>query len=305
MAALAAKGATAEGIDINRQAVARLRARLPRGASVRVGDARSVAGLTRFLRGTDFVFHLAADPDVRHSTAHPLEHFDRNARGTLDVLEAMRRTDVRRIVFPSTSTVYGDATVVPTPESYSPLRPISVYGASKLAAEALLSGYASTYGFDAVALRFANVVGPGATHGIIVDLVEKLKRDPSRLEVLGDGKQRKSYIYIDDLLAGALLAAEKAQRGFEAYNIGSTDTVIVDEVARAVIRAMGLRGTAIVHKPAPGGRGWAGDVKTMQLSIRKLRRLGWRPRLTSREAVERTARAVAVERAERDPPPAA
>jgi UDP-glucose 4-epimerase len=302
---LATAGSRVEGVDLDLMAVARLAPTMPPGAALRVADARSPAALARLLRDKQFAFHLAADPDVRNSTAHPFEHFDRNARGTLEVLEAMRKADCPRIVLPSTSTVYGDARVVPTPEDYSPLRPISVYGASKLAAEALLSGYSSTYGMDAVVLRFANVVGPGSTHGVIVDLVEKLKRDPRRLEVLGDGKQRKSYVHIDDLIAGILTAAARAPRGFSVYNIGSKDTVVVDEVARAVLRAMGLRGTAIVHRPAPGGAGWVGDVKVMQLSIRKLKKLGWRPHYTSRQAVELTARAVAAERAGRPPAPAA
>jgi UDP-glucose 4-epimerase len=294
--ALAKKGAHVKGIDFNRKAVEDLRRGMPRGVALRVADVRDPSTLRGLLRGCHLVFHLAADPDVRNSTAHPFEHFEQNALGTLTVLEAMRAAKCRKIVFPSTSTVYGDATVVPTPEGYHPLTPISVYGASKLAGEALLSSYCAAFGFDAVALRFANVVGPGATHGIIVDLVEKLKRNPGRLEVLGDGRQRKSYVYIDDLIAGTIVAATRAPRGFQVYNIGSHDTLLVDHIAKAVIRAMGLRGVKIVHKAAPGGRGWKGDVKVMHLDLDRIRALGFRPRSSSREAVERTARAVVAER---------
>jgi UDP-glucose 4-epimerase len=129
-----------------------------------------------------------------------------------------------------------------------------------------------------------------------VDLVEKLKRDPERLEVLGDGRQRKSYVHSDDIVAGTLIAASKAPKGFSTYNIGSKDTLVVDDIARAVIRAMGLKGVSIIHKPAPGGRGWTGDVKIMQLSLAKIRRLGFSPRFSSKQAVEATARAVARER---------
>ena len=299
--ALLARGAMFRGADVNAAALARLRRGLPSGARGRLvaADIRKDAALNRLLPGADTVYHMAADPDVRNSTARPFEHFDQNVMGTLGLLEAMRKRDVGRIVFPSTSTVYGDAKVVPTPESYAPLAPISVYGASKLACESLLSSYAATYGFDAVALRFANVVGPGSTHGVIVDLVEKLKRDSKRLEVLGDGKQRKSYVHIDDLISGSLTAASRAPRGFQLYNVGSADTLVVDDVARAVIRAMGLKGVKIVHKPAPGGRGWVGDVKVMQLHIGRLRALGWKPRLPSREAVLRTARSVVGERVRR------
>lgn len=297
--ALVRKGASVRGADLNREAILRLGPTVPRPAEawLLAGDTRRDDTLRSLLDGARTVFHLAADPDVRNSTLHPLEHFDLNVMGTLAVLEAMRKRDVRRIVFPSTSTVYGDAKTVPTPEDYSPLRPISVYGASKLACESLLSSYAASYGFDVVVLRFANVVGPGATHGVIPDLVEKLRRDPNRLEVLGDGRQRKSYIYMDDLIEGTLIAAAKAPKGATVYNVGSADTLVVDYIARAVIRAMGLKRTKIVHKPAPGGRGWAGDVKVMQLKIAKLRKLGFRPRYSSRRAVDLSAAAVVAERA--------
>lgn len=294
---LATKGARTDGFDINRQAVASLRKHLPRGATLHVADVLGGRKFKASLRGVKVLFHLAADPDVRNSTAHPLEHFEANAVGTLRVAEAARQADVSRIVFPSTSTVYGDASQIPTPEAYTPLRPISVYGASKLAGESVLASYAATYGIDAVALRFANVVGPGATHGVIVDLVEKLKRDPTRLEVLGDGRQRKSYVHIDDLVDATLLATRRAPRGFQVYNIGSKDTVVVDEVARAVMEAMGLEGAKVVHKPAAGGRGWVGDVKVMHLDIKRISKLGFAPKYTSREAVRETARAVAAERA--------
>ncbi len=296
---LVRNGAGVHGLDLNGPALREFSASLGDRRQVALlskGDAGDPRALRALLVGAEMVFHLAADPDVRNSSKHPYEHFDQNVMGTLRVLEGMRKNDVRRIVFPSTSTVYGDAKIVPTPEDFSPLRPISVYGASKLACEGLLASYAGSYGFDAVALRFANVVGPGATHGVIVDLVEKLKRDPRRLEVLGDGKQRKSYVHVDDIVAGTLAAASKAPRGFSVYNVGSNDTMLVDGIAGAVIKAMRLPNVQIVHKPAPGGRGWAGDVKVMQLSIAKLRRLGFRPKYSSRAAVEATARAVAAER---------
>ncbi len=298
--ALFRKAADVHGIDIDAGGVRALRASVGDRKEVALfkkGDVTRPHDLDYLLAGADVVFHLAADPDVRNSTQHPYAHFQQNVMTTLSVLEGMRRNDVEQIVFPSTSTVYGDAVKVPTPEDFAPLHPISIYGASKLACEGLLSSFCASYGMDAVALRFANVVGPGATHGVIVDLVEKLKRDPKRLEVLGDGKQRKSYIHIDDLVAGTLTAGAKAPKGFSVYNVGSNDTMLVDGIAKAVIRAMGLRNVNIVHKPAPGGRGWAGDVKVMQLSIARLKKLGFRPEYSSIEAVEATARAVAAERA--------
>jgi UDP-glucose 4-epimerase len=300
MRGLAARKARVRGADLNasavRAAASALRGQVRPGA-LAAGNCTDPRVLARLLRGADSVFHMAADPDVRNSTKHPLRHFDMNVMGTLAVLEAARKHDVAQVVFPSTSTVYGDAKVVPTPEDFHPLHPISVYGASKLACEGLLSSFCASYGIDAVALRFANVVGPGATHGVIVDLVDKLMRDPRRLEVLGDGRQRKSYVHIDDVVEGTLIAAARAPRGFAVYNVGSSDTLLVDRIAHEVIEAMGLAGVKIVHKPAPGGRGWVGDVKVMQLSIAKLRRLGFRPRFRSKAAVAATARAVAAERA--------
>lgn len=292
--ALEARGARVRGVDLDARAARALRSSVE--GTVFAGDCRKPAVLAKLLKGSDIVFHMAADPDVRNSTNHPVAHFDQNVMGTLALLEAMRQHDVNAIVFPSTSTVYGDGVKVPTPEDFSPLNPISVYGASKLACEGLLSSFCASYGMDAVALRFANVVGPGATHGVIVDLVEKLKRDPKRLEVLGDGTQRKSYIHIDDLIAGTLIAAKGAPSGFSVYNVGSRDTMLVDGIAGAVIRAMGLHNVKVVHKPAPGGRGWPGDVKVMHLNIDKLAKLGFRPKFPSIAAVEETARAVAAER---------
>ncbi|MEZ0346308.1 MAG: NAD-dependent epimerase/dehydratase family protein [Infirmifilum sp.] len=243
-----------------------------------------------FKEEVDTVFHFAANPEVR--IGDPREHFENNIQATYHLLETMRKKDVRDIVFASTSTVYGDASILPTPEDYSPMKPISLYGASKLACESLLSSYAYTYGFKAVALRYANVVGPRAKRGVVKDFVSKLIANPLELEILGDGTQRKSYVWIEDAVEGTLIAWEKTDRGFEAYNVGSEDSITVLEVADIVVRVLGLKGvTYRLTGGVDGGRGWVGDVKYMHLKIDKLRSLGWRPKFGSREAVKMAAEA--------------
>lgn len=203
----------------------------------------------------------------------------------------MRKKDIRDIVFASSSTVYGDAEQLPTPEDYGPLKPISVYGASKLACEALLSSYSHTYGFKSIALRYANVVGPRHSRGVIYDFVRKLRANPRRLEILGDGTQTKSYIWIEDAVEATLLAWEKTPEGFEVYNVGSEDAISVREIANIVVEEMGLKNVEYIFTGGvAGGRGWVGDVKYMHLDIAKLRKLGWEPKYSSAEAVRLAAR---------------
>jgi UDP-glucose 4-epimerase len=256
------------------------------------GDCGNDALLDRLLPGMDAVWHLAANPEVRTGATDPAGHYEANVGLTFRVLEGMRRHDVRRLVFTSTSTVYGNATVVPTPEDYGPLHPISVYGACKLAGEALISAYAGTFGFDALLFRFANVVGPRSTHGVVVDFVRKLKADPKRLEILGDGRQTKSYVSVEDTVEGMMQAVLKAPRGAQAYNIGSRDAISVVELADAVAKEMGV---APMHHFTGGtkdGAGWTGDVKRMGLDTSRLEALGWKPRHSSSEAVRIAARSL-------------
>ena len=253
------------------------------------GDVRSRETLRSVLRGVDAVFHLAANPEVR--VGDPREHFEHNIKATFTLLEAMREAGVRDIVFASSSTVYGEARILPTPEDYGPLKPISVYGASKLACEALISSYTHTYDFRGVALRYANVVGPRSRRGVVYDFVRKLLANPRRLEVLGDGTQTKSYIWVSDAISATLLAWERMGEGFEAYNVGSVDAIPVSRIARIVVEEAGLEDVEITFTGGvKGGRGWIGDVKYMHLSIEKLEKLGWRPEYNSEEAVRRAAR---------------
>lgn len=257
--------------------------------AVQRGDILRLDDVRRAAAGCEAVFHLAANPDVRSTSAAPSEAFRLNVEATHDLLEVLRETKPRSIVFTSTSTVYGEPRQVPTPETFGPLEPISTYGATKLAGEALLAAHAHSTHQRVTVLRLANVTGPGTTHGVTYDLVQKLRRDPARLEILGDGRQRKSYVHIDDAVEG-MLAAWKAQgKEFDVLNLGSADAIDVREVADIVCAALGLKGVEYAFKPSAGGRGWPGDVKVMQLDIAKLRGLGWQPRHGSAGAIRAAA----------------
>jgi UDP-glucose 4-epimerase len=264
------------------------------------GDCGDAATLNLLLRsGIDSVWHLAANPDVRSGESDPEAHYDQNVRVTYVLLEAMRRAGVRHLVFTSTSTVYGKASVIPTPESYGPLLPISVYGACKLACEALIASYAGTFGMQALMFRFANVVGPRSTHGVIFDFVRKLKADPKTLEILGDGKQTKSYVSVQDTVDAMVHAVRhtppEPAGGCHPYNIGSQDAIPVTLVAEVVAQCLRLHPQYAFTGGTPDGAGWKGDVKRMGLDVTALSQLGsgWRPKHSSEEAVRLTARSLA------------
>ncbi len=254
------------------------------------GDLRDRELIDLVLRDVDVVFHMAANPEVRIYLSPPSSHFDNNIVATYNLLEGIRRSgSVEKLVFASSSTVYGDPSVIPTPED-ADLKPISVYGASKLACESLIRAYSLTYGFKAVSLRYANIIGSRLRHGVIYDFIMKLKRDPSVLEVLGDGTQEKSYLYIDDAIDATMVIAEKMGSGYMDINVSNDDWIKVSEIAAIVSRVMGVN-PKIIYRPATSdGRGWVGDVKKMLLSNKRLKSYGWRPRYTSREAVERAAK---------------
>ncbi|KXA89800.1 UDP-glucose 4-epimerase [candidate division MSBL1 archaeon SCGC-AAA259B11] len=236
--------------------------------------------LEEVVEGKDIVFHMAANPEVRNKD--PEAHIDQNFMTTYRLLEAMRETGVKRMVFASSSTVYGEAEI-PTTEEH-PTFPISLYGAAKLASESLISSYCHTFGFDAWVYRFANVIGPRLRHGVIYDFIKKLRKDPEELTILGNGEQRKSYIYIDDCIDALLKGLESASE-FNVFNIGTEDQVNVTRIAEIVSGEMGLNPE---FKYTGGERGWKGDVPVMLLSSEKLRELGWSPELGSEESVRKT-----------------
>ena len=254
------------------------------GVEVIVGDLKNPQDARRAVRGADAVFHLAANPEVRVSTTSPDMHFNENVVATFNLLEAMRKSGVAQLVFASSSSVYGEPDEIPVDES-APLRPVSVYGASKAACEHMIHAYARLYGLKAVALRYANVVGPRLRHGVVYDFVVKLARNPRELEILGDGRQVRSFIHIDDAVEATLLAWKKTDDAYAVYNVASEDWITIDEVADQVIEAMGLANVRKVYKPVLHGVGWPGDVKRIALRIDRLKALGFRPRLGSRDAV--------------------
>jgi UDP-glucose 4-epimerase len=247
------------------------------------GWQSSLAGATR-------VFHLAADPDVRQSAISPDSQIRNNILGTYRVLEAMRTGGVREIAFTSTSTVYGEATVIPTPEDYTPLEPVSVYGASKLACEALISSYSHSFGMKAWVYRFANIIGARSGHGVITDFIRKLRADPKVLEILGDGRQSKSYLEVGECVRAMLYAVDHAPDQFNVFNIGSGDWVDVRRIADIVVEEMGIAG--VKYRFTGGDRGWVGDVPRMQLSVDRIRALGWTPEIGSAESVRSAVRAM-------------
>ncbi len=252
-------------------------------------------GWVQEFRGADIVYHFAANPEVRVSMINPRVHFDENVLVTFNVLEACRVNDVRELVFASSSTVYGDAEKFPTPEDYEPKEPISVYGAAKLASENLIVTYSVAYGVRSLILRFANIVGPRQSHGVIIDFIRKLRLNPAVLEILGDGTQRKSYLHVKDLISGvnvALKALRSGGKPYEVFNLGNEDWITVKRIAELVVEEMGLKNVEFRYKPAtPDGRGWKGDVKFMLLDISKIKAHGWRPSMSSEEALRDAIRA--------------
>jgi UDP-glucose 4-epimerase len=246
--------------------------------------------LNREMKDIDIVYHVAANPDVRLGAKDTKVHMEQNVLATYNVLEAMRINGVRDIVFTSTSTVYGEAKKIPTPEDYGPLIPISLYGASKLGAEAFITSYAHTFDMKAVIYRFANIVGPRGTHGVIYDFIMKLKKNPQELEILGDGTQTKSYLYVEDCVDAIIYGYKNRREDVEIFNIGSEDWVNVRRIADIVVEEMGLENVA--YRFTGGKRGWKGDVPKMLLSIEKIKSYGWKPKRGSEESVRLTARAL-------------
>ncbi len=237
----------------------------------------------------DLVFHLAARKSVNDDDPH--EQFAENTTMTHNVLARMREVGVTNIAFTSSSTVYGEAPR-PTPEDYAPLEPISVYGASKLADEGLVSTFAHSHDFTACTFRFANIVGPRLRGAVIPDFIEKLRDDPETLTILGDGRQEKSFMHIDDCVDAMCYVIEQADGSLNTFNLGTGTTTSVNLIADVVAEEMGLDPE---YEYTGGDRGWTGDVPKMRLSIEKLSALGWVPELKSDGAVRRSANQLVVQ----------
>lgn len=254
-------------------------------------DLKKPSDLDLALKGVNSVFHFAANPEVRLGEVNPLIHFQENLLSTFNLLEAIRRKDgIEVITFASTSTIYGEAETLPTPEDYGPLLPISTYGATKLGCEALISSYAFTFNLRALILRLANIVGPRASHGVIFDFINKLRETPTKLDILGDGTQTKSYLYIEDCIEAILHLHQHFKddkKLVDVYNVGSGDQVNVKRIAEIVVEEMSLRNVTLNFKGGvDGGRGWRGDIKEMNLSVKKLLKTRWHQKYKSETAIK-------------------
>ncbi|MBN2478044.1 NAD-dependent epimerase/dehydratase family protein [Candidatus Micrarchaeota archaeon] len=240
-------------------------------------------GIDGEFKGINTVFHLAADPYVKDSADVPERSFNDNVVGTFNVLEACRKNNVKRILFTSTSTVYGEAEVIPTPENY-PCKPISNYGASKLADEAYVSSYAHTYGIKGTVLRLANIFGERSTHGVMYDFYNKLKKNSRELEILGDGKQEKSYLHVSDTVDAIMDVWKKQEKIYDVYNVGSSGKITVNELAEIMCREMEIEPE---FRHTGGKVGWVGDVRLMLLECNKLKRLGWKEKVGLEEGIKK------------------
>ena len=254
-------------------------------------DLDKVVALMRAFQ-PDRIWHLAANSDISFGTKYTDFDLKGGTLVTYNVLEAMRRTDVKEIVFSSSGAVYGEPVVMPTPEDYGPILPISLYAASKVACETLITAFAHNYDIRAWIYRFGNVVGPNPTHGVIHDFVLRLRDDPAKLVVLGDGTQAKPYVYVEDTLDGMEFGIEHARELVNVYNLAVDDQTSVREITDWTIEAMGIDRNAIDVQYGDSPRGWRGDVPQVKLDTRRMTALGWTPKHTSREAVRRTIREV-------------
>jgi UDP-glucose 4-epimerase len=251
------------------------------------GDVLNPDVLDAAMSGCDWVFHLQANADVRWGLEDPRRDLEQNTIATSNVLEAMRANRVSRIAFASTGSIYGEPDVFPTPEDAPFPVQTSLYGASKLAAEGLIEAYAAGYGFTGLIFRFVSILGERYTHGHVFDFYRALKRDPGHLRVLGDGRQEKSYLYVQDCLEAMLIAAERHEHdgGAHIYNLGTDETLTVDESIATITENLGLA-PQIEH--TGGRRGWTGDSPLIHLDTARMRKLGWEPQVAIRQAVVRT-----------------
>jgi UDP-glucose 4-epimerase len=250
-------------------------------------DLLDLKKLKRSLKGHDIIYHLASNPDISKSMSQPDLDLYQGIIATFNVIEAMRVNKVKKIVYVSGSGVYGDVGDKYTAESFGPLKPISMYGASKLSAEGLISSFCHMFDMQAWMFRLANIVGPRQTHGVIFDFIRKLRNDPKALPILGDGTQSKSYLHVSDCLAAIGYCLKSSHETVNIFNVATIDYVTVRDIARVVIDVMGLKAVKFLY--TGGDRGWKGDVPVVRLDIKKITRLGWKPKYSSKMAVRRAA----------------
>jgi UDP-glucose 4-epimerase len=252
-------------------------------------DIKDGSQLDQIFSGHDVVFHMAAHADIRESLVHRRSDLENNLVGTLNILEAMYKNKIQDLVLASTSAVYGEATVRPTPEDYFAVQ-TSLYGASKLACEAYVEAYTELAPMRFWSFRFANVVGERCRRGVIWDFVHKLLRNPSELEILGDGKQSKEYLHVKDCVDGMMVGYRKSSGKVNIFNLGTKEQTLVDRVADLVIDEMKLDKDKVKRRYTGGPRGWIGDNPVVELSLERIKKQGWRPTVSSEEAIRRTVR---------------
>ncbi len=252
------------------------------------GEAGDLEALAAAVSGHDVVCHLASNPDIARGAVETDLDLREGALLAYNVLEAMRRAGVKEILYASGSGVYGDVGDLPTPEDFGPLLPVSMYGAAKLAGEAILSAFCHLFDMRGHIFRFANVVGGRQTHGVGYDFLRKLKNEPRGLSVLGDGRQSKSYLHVSDAVEAMLFVAANSREKVGVYNVATDDYLEVASIAAIVIEEMGLKNVKLEY--TGGDRGWKGDVPVVRFDLEKIRRLGWRARLGSAGAVRRSIR---------------
>jgi UDP-glucose 4-epimerase len=249
------------------------------------GDVLDAPLLTQAVAGHDFVFHLAANADVRFGTEHPRKDLEQNTIATFGVLEAMRANGVRRVAFSSTGSIYGEADVFPTPETCAFPVQTSLYGASKLAGEGLIAAYYNGFGFQGYVFRFVSILGERYTHGHVFDFYRKLRAEPGHIEVLGNGRQRKSYLYVHDCIDAIFTVIQQAQAPFNVFNLGAEEYCAVDDSLGWICARLGLEPE---RRYTGGERGWIGDSPFIFLDTAKVRALGWRTKRTIRQGIECT-----------------
>jgi UDP-glucose 4-epimerase len=261
------------------------RARARQEFALSRGDTLDAAALTSAMRGADMVFHLAANADVRFGTEHPRKDLEQNTIATFNVLEAMRVNGVRRVAFSSTGSIYGEAAVIPTPETAPFPVQTSLYGASKLAGEGLIQAYCEGFGFQGWIFRFVSILGERYTHGHVFDFCRQLSDDPTRLAVLGNGRQRKSYLYVQDCIDAIFVALERATDRVNVLNLGTDEYCELNDSIRWITERLGVTPQL---EYSGGDRGWIGDNPFIFLDTARIRSLGWAPKLSIRAAVLRT-----------------
>lgn len=249
------------------------------------GDLLNIEGLKEAMGGCDFIFHLAANADVRFGTAHPNKDLEQNIIATFNVLEAMRKNGVKKIAFTSTASIYGEPNIFPTPENAPFPTQTSLYGASKLACEGLIQAYCEGFGMQGWIFRFVSILGERYTHGHVFDFYKKLLCNPVELTVLGDGHQKKSYLYVHDCIDGMLLAIEKAQEKVNIFNLGADEYIEVNDSVCWITEYLNVSPKL---KYTGGERGWVGDSPFIFLDCSKIRSLGWKPKYSIKEGIIRT-----------------